>query len=157
MQKGWDVNTKGLMGAPRVRVLTGAHRHESILRSVRFLGLGTEALEIVDADASGRIRPDILRAALEAGANEPAVVCLQAGDLNAGVFDPFAAAVSIAHEAGAWVHVDGAFGPWAGASKHYLHLVDGVDIADSWATDCHKWLNVPFDSGFVFVADPETH
>ncbi|MBT5874660.1 MAG: aspartate aminotransferase family protein [Candidatus Latescibacteria bacterium] len=157
IERGWDVNTKGLMGAPRMRILTGAHRHESVLRSIRLLGLGTEALEIVDVDASGRIRLDSLKVALQAGENEPAVVCLQAGDLNAGVFDPFTEAGRIAHDAGAWVHVDGAFGLWAGASEHNRYLVEGVGAADSWATDCHKWLNVPFDSGFVFVADPEAH
>ncbi len=148
---GWDVTTRGLTGGPRVRVLVGAERHDTVDLALRYLGLG--APEPVDADAQGRIRPDALRAAL-AGGHGPALVVLQAGNVHSGAFDPFVEAVAAAHEHGAWVHVDGAFGLWAGASPAQRHLVAGAELADSWATDAHKTLNVPYDSGLVIVRDP---
>lgn len=155
--RGWDVERSGLAGAPRVKVLTTENRHESLLRSVRLLGLGTEAMEYVPADDRGRIDVGRLEDALARSEGSPAIVCLQAGDLNTGVFDPFEEACSCAHAAGAWVHVDGAFGLWAATSNRYRHLLHGAELADSWATDAHKWLNVPFDSGLVFVAHPPAH
>lgn len=154
--RDWDVEAQGLAGAPPLRVLTSDHRHESILRAVRLLGIGTDAMRIVSGDAMGRIDCAALAEALSAD-DRPTVVCLQAGDLNTGRFDDFATAVPLARRHGAWVHVDGAFGLWAAASPRFRHLLDGVDGAQSWATDGHKWLNLPFDSGFVFVADAAAH
>jgi glutamate/tyrosine decarboxylase-like PLP-dependent enzyme len=155
--RGWDVEEKGLAGAPPLRILTTQNRHESMLRSARLLGIGTEAIEYVAADNSGRIEIGQLGEALRAAGRDPVVVWLQAGDLNTGVFDPFARACPIAHAAKAWVHIDGAFGLWAATSDRYRHLLDGAEEADSWATDGHKWLNLPFESGLVFVAHPAAH
>jgi glutamate/tyrosine decarboxylase-like PLP-dependent enzyme len=146
---GWDVARDGLNGAPRIRVLVGAERHVTIDRSLRLLGLGTAALEIVAADAQGRMRADALSDALRETAG-PAIVCAQAGNVNTGAFDPLGDIAAACEPAGAWLHVDGAFGLWAAASPRLRHLVDGVERADSWATDAHKWLNVPYDSGVVF-------
>jgi glutamate/tyrosine decarboxylase-like PLP-dependent enzyme len=153
---GWDVEAAGLTGAPRVRLLVGAERHVTIDRAARFLGFGTDALVPVPADDEGRMRPDALAAAL-AGADGPAIVCTQAGNVNSGAVDPVGEICEIAHRAGAWVHVDGAFGLWAAASPALRPLVAGLDRADSWATDAHKWLNVPYDSGIVLCAHPEAH
>ena len=155
--RGIDVETQGVSGAPALRVLLSEHRHESILRSVRLLGIGTGAVEVLPCDSEGALRLDALAGALTRSAGSPTVVCLQAGDLNTGTFDTFEPACALAHAARAWVHVDGAFGLWVATSHHYRHLLAGVDRADSWATDGHKWLNLPFDSGFVFVADPAAH
>jgi glutamate/tyrosine decarboxylase-like PLP-dependent enzyme len=154
---GWDVNLKGLMGAPMLRVLTGEHHHETLARALRLLGLGTDAIECVALDSAGRLSPEALRAALEQAPSQATIVCLQAGDLNTGVFDSFAPLCAIAHEFQAWVHVDGAFGLWAGLSPEHKHLLAGIELADSWATDGHKWLNLPYDSGYVFVADAQAH
>ena len=148
---GWDLNRSGLAGAPRVRVLVGEDRHASVDLALRYLGLG--APTTVPADAQGRIRVDALKTALDAG-DGPAIVCLQAGNLHSGAFDSFRPAIALAHEHGAWVHVDGAFGLWAAASPRLRHLMDGCDAADSWATDAHKTLNVPYDCGIVIVARP---
>ncbi len=148
---GWDVAQRGLVGSPGVRVLVGAERHDTIDLSLRYLGLG--APEPVAVDDQGRIEAAALAAALEAGDGTPTVVCLQAGNVHSGAFDPFAAAITAAHDAGAWVHVDGAFGLFAGASRRHRHLVDGVAAADSWATDAHKTLNVPYDCGLAIVRD----
>ncbi|TQV81675.1 pyridoxal phosphate-dependent decarboxylase family protein [Denitrobaculum tricleocarpae] len=156
-QRGWDVEVKGLQGAPNIRVLTSENRHESILRAVRLLGLGTEAVTYVASDSEGRMDPGALDAALSGPADRATIVSLQAGDLNTGVFDVFKALCPIARKHEAWVHVDGAFGLWAAASPRYRHLLEGVEQANSWATDGHKWLNLPFDSGFVFVAEPAAH
>jgi glutamate/tyrosine decarboxylase-like PLP-dependent enzyme len=154
--RSWDVEAKGLAGAPPLRILTTENRHESILRSARLLGVGTDAISQVRADNSGRIELQALEEAL-GRTDDPTVVCLQAGDLNTGVFDPFGPACRLAHAAKAWVHVDGAFGLWAAVSERHRHLLAGVPLADSWATDGHKWLNLPFDSGLVFVADAAAH
>src|SRR5262249_17051253 len=140
-----------------VRVLTSEHRHESILRAVRLLGIGTGAVESLPCDEQGGMRMDALAAALGRAPDRPTVVCLQAGDLNTGAFDPFQPACPLAPAAGGWVHVDGAFGLWARTSERHHHLLRGVEGADSWATDGHKWLNLPFDSGYVFVRDPAAH
>jgi glutamate/tyrosine decarboxylase-like PLP-dependent enzyme len=148
---GWNVAERGLTGAPAVRVLVGAERHATIDLALRYLGLG--AATQVAADDQGRIRPDALREALAGDA--PTIVCLQAGNLHSGAFDPFTAAIPIAHEVGAWVHVDGAFGLWAAASPALRHLLAGVEEADSWATDAHKTLNTPYDCGVAIVRRPE--
>jgi glutamate/tyrosine decarboxylase-like PLP-dependent enzyme len=149
---GWDVATHGLNGGPRVRVLVGAERHDTVDLALRYLGLG--APEPVAADDQGRIRADALATALAQGSGEPTLVSLQAGNVHSGAYDPFAETVEVAHEHGAWVHVDGAFGLWAAASPTYRHLLAGVDLADSWATDAHKTLNVPYDCGLAIVRDP---
>ena len=148
---GWDVATQGLLGSPGVRVLVGAERHDTIDLALRYLGLG--APEPVAADEQGRVDPIALAAALDAGDGRPTIVALQAGNVHSGAFDPFAAAISAAHDAGAWVHVDGAFGLFAAASPTRRHLVAGMDNADSWATDAHKTLNVPYDCGLAIVRD----
>ncbi len=148
---GWDVNRQGLTGAPEVRVLVGAERHATVDRALRYLGLG-EPIEVA-ADEQGRIRVDELQRVLESGSG-PTIVCLQAGNIHSGAFDPFRAAIELAHEHDAWVHVDGAFGLWALASPTLRPLLDGVELADSWATDAHKTLNVPYDCGVGIVAHP---
>ncbi len=148
---GWDLDRMGLTGAPRVRVLVGAERHVTVDLALRYLGLG--APQVVPADEQGRIRLDALQVALEGGEG-PAIVCLQAGNLHSGAFDPMAAACALARQRGAWIHVDGAFGLWAAASPDLRRLVDGLEGADSWATDAHKTLNVPYDCGIVVVAHP---
>lgn len=152
---GWDVEADGLGGAPRVRVVAGVERHATVDRSLRLLGLGTAAVEEVAADANGAIDVADLRRVLAAGSG-PVIVCLQAGNVNTGACDDLRAAVPLAREHGAWVHVDGAFGLWAAASPARAHLVDGVELADSWACDGHKWLNLPYDSGFAICAHPAT-
>jgi glutamate/tyrosine decarboxylase-like PLP-dependent enzyme len=150
------VNERGLAGAPPLRVVVGARRHVTIDRALRFLGVGRAALEVVECDAEGRMRTEALRAAL-ARAGGPAIVCAQAGEVNTGAFDDLAAAADLASDAGAWLHVDGAFGLWAGASPTLRHHLLGSERADSWATDAHKWLNVPYDCGLAFTAHPEAH
>ena len=149
---GWDEARDGLQGGPRIRVLVGAERHDTIDLSLRYLGLGMP--EEVAADAQGRIDPSALAIALAAGDGRPTIVCLQAGNVHSGAFDDFAAAIAIAHRHGAWVHVDGAFGLWAAASKRLRNLVAGIEAADSWSTDAHKTLNVPYDCGVAIVRDP---
>jgi glutamate/tyrosine decarboxylase-like PLP-dependent enzyme len=151
---GWDVEERGLQGAARVRVLVGQERHDTVDLALRYLGLG--APEAVPADEQGRIRVDALATALQAG-DGPTIVALQAGNVHSGAFDDFAAAVPLAHEHGAWVHVDGAFGLWAAACPATAHLTAGMALADSWATDAHKTLNVPYDSGLIIVADQTVH
>jgi glutamate/tyrosine decarboxylase-like PLP-dependent enzyme len=153
---GWDVERDGLAGAPRVRVVAGAERHATIDRSLRLLGFGTGAVEPVAADANGAIDLGDLERVL-ASAGGPTIVCLQAGNVNTGACDELRAGCELARARGAWVHVDGAFGLWAAASPETRHLVDGLELADSWACDGHKWLNVPYDSGFAICARPEVH
>ena len=149
---GWDLDELGLQGAPRITVLAGAQRHDSVDLALRYLGLGRPHL--VPADEQGRISVDALADALSSiSPGTPIIVALQAGNLHSGSFDPIAEATNVAHKHGAWVHVDGAFGLWAGASPSLRHLVDGYDTADSWATDAHKTLNVPYDCGVAIVAD----
>jgi glutamate/tyrosine decarboxylase-like PLP-dependent enzyme len=154
---GYDVETDGLIGAPRVRVVSGFERHATVDRSLRLLGLGTASLIGVLTDDQGRIDVADLEKVLATEPERPTIVCLQAGNVNTGASDAFASAIPLAHEAGAWVHVDGAFGLWAASSPQRAHLVDGVELADSWATDAHKWLNVPYDSGLAIVRDPVVH
>ncbi len=156
-RQGWDVERKGLQGAPRLRVLANSQSHGSIERALRFLGLGSECAQALPVDGEGRLEPATLGAALREVAGDPVLVLLCAGDINTGAFDPFDTLIPLAHAHGAWVHVDGAFGLWANASPRYLHLLRGVELADSWATDGHKWLNVPYDCGYAFVADTGAH
>jgi glutamate/tyrosine decarboxylase-like PLP-dependent enzyme len=153
---GWDVEARGLAGAPPIRLLANGDLHVTVLRAVRLLGLGTDSIMRVDTDDQGSMRPAALREALAAAAG-PAIVCAQAGEVNSGAFDPLDAVCDAAAEHGAWVHVDGAFGLWAAAAPSLRHLVAGVGRADSWATDAHKWLNVPYDAGLAFVAHPDAH
>src|SRR5881398_729118 len=149
---GWDVGSQGLTGAPPVSVLVGAKGHVTIDRALRLFGLG--APTVVAADDQGRLVPEALGEALGDG---PTIVCAQAGEVNTGAFDPLPAIADLAEEAGAWLHVDGAFGIWAAVSPRLRHLVAGIERADSWTTDAHKWLNVPYDSGIVLCAHPESH
>ena len=157
-RRGWDVERQGLQGAPPVTVITHGGTHVTVYASLQMLGLGREGDRVrkVAADDQGRMRADALRNAL-AGVDGPVIVCMQAGNVNSGAFDPFAELIPIAHERGAWVHVDGAFGIWAAAVPSLRHLMAGAAEADSWSTDAHKWLNVPYDSGLAFVRDATTH
>ena len=154
---GWDVEQDGLIGAPPVRVVATGERHATIDRTLRLLGFGAGVLEPVATDANGAIEVEALAAALAQGPPGPTIVCLQAGNVNTGACDDLAAAVPVVHEHGGWAHVDGAFGLWAAASPTTRHLVEGLEAADSWGTDGHKWLNVPYDSGYAFCADPDAH
>jgi glutamate/tyrosine decarboxylase-like PLP-dependent enzyme len=151
---GWDVGRDGLAGGPRVRVLAGENRHVTVDRALRLLGLG--APETVAADDQGRMDADALADALER-ASGPTIVCAQAGEVNTGAFDPLPEIAAACRDARAWLHVDGAFGIWAAVSPRFRHLVAGIELADSWTTDAHKWLNVPYDSGIVMCAHPESH
>ena len=146
---GWDVGADGLIGAPPVTVLTGEEAHPTLLKSLALLGFGRRHIVRLPVDSQGRVRAEALPRL-----SGPTIVCLQAGNINTGAFDPFAAICEPAREAGAWVHVDGAFGLWAQASTQLARLARGVELADSWATDAHKWLNVPYDSGLAFVREP---
>jgi glutamate/tyrosine decarboxylase-like PLP-dependent enzyme len=151
-EAGWNVEHDGLTGAPRIRVVVGAHRHGTIDRGLRMLGLGAPT-DVISTDDNGRLLASELRLT-----DEPTILCAQAGEVNTGAFDPFNA-IADARDAAAntWIHVDGAFGLWAAATDSLRHLVDGAERADSWATDAHKWLNVPYDSGVAFTAHPESH
>jgi glutamate/tyrosine decarboxylase-like PLP-dependent enzyme len=153
---GWDVEEAGLSGAPAVNLVTGDEAHTTIYAALRMLGLGAGRAQRVPADGQGRMRADELRRLL-ATLKGPTIVCAQAGNVNTGAFDPLRDVVAAAHERGAWVHVDGAFGIWAAAAPERRRLVDGLETADSWATDAHKWLNVPYDSGIAIVRDPSAH
>jgi glutamate/tyrosine decarboxylase-like PLP-dependent enzyme len=155
---GWDVEARGLIGSPGVRVLASEERHATIDRSLRLLGIGTDAVEAVPADRNGAIDTAALGRVLDAGGGDvPRIVCLQAGNVNTGACDDLVAACELARAHEAWVHVDGAFGLWAAASPSKRQVVAGLERADSWAVDGHKWLNVPYDTGYVFCADPEAH
>jgi glutamate/tyrosine decarboxylase-like PLP-dependent enzyme len=154
---GWDVERKGLAGAPRVRVVAGVERHATIDRSLRLLGFGSDVVEQVRADANGAIDVDHLGEVLRTGPSGPTIVCLQAGNVNTGAADDLRVACDVIHRHRGWAHVDGAFGLWAAASPTTQHLVDGVELADSWACDGHKWLNVPYDSAFAFCSRPAVH
>lgn len=153
----WDVEAKGLFGAPPIRILSSSERHGSFERAVRLLGLGTSQLQLLPVNEKGQLIPSALEERLAQDPSVPTLVLLQAGDINIGAYDSFEELIPIAKRFSAWVHVDGAFGLWAGASTRHRQLVKGIEGADSWATDGHKWLNVPFDCGFAFVADPAPH
>ena len=150
-QAGWDSKVRGLVGSPGVRVLVGGERHDSIDKVLRFLGLGSP--EAVESDEQGRMKVDALATSLAQGDGLPTIVVMQAGNVHSGSFDDFAAAIPVAKQAGAWVHVDGAFGLFAAASPALRHLTAGYEAADSWATDAHKTLNVPYDCGIAIVKD----
>lgn len=156
-RRGWNVEHDGLCGAPAIRVLSGDQFHGSITRATRLLGLGTNAVKGLAVNEQGQLDAVTLEHALQQAPDAPTIVVLQAGDLNIGAYDSFTELIPLAHRYQAWVHVDGAFGLWAHASPRYRHLLAGVEQADSWATDGHKWLNVPYDSGFAFVADSNAH
>ena len=153
---GWDVEQDGLQGAPTVNIMVGDQAHATIFSALRYLGFGSQRALHVAADGQGRMRPDALAKAL-ARIDGPAIVCAQAGEVNTGAFDDVEAIASQTRERGAWLHVDGAFGLWAAASPALRHLTKGMDRADSWATDAHKWLNVPYDCGLAMVADGDAH
>jgi len=148
---GWDVESDGLFGAPPITVVVGGEAHPSLTKALGMLGLGRSRVVRVPVDSQGRMRADALPAI-----RGPAICCLQAGNVNTGACDPFASLIPKAQEQGAWVHVDGAFGLWAKVSARHRALVEGVELADSWATDAHKWLNVPYDSGVAFVRDRQS-
>ncbi len=158
-QKGWDVERQGLSSAPLIRVLSSTERHGSIERAVCLLGIGREQIIDLPVDARGGLVQTALAEALaeQAENGTASIVLLQAGDINTGAYDNFEQLIPLAHQHGAWVHVDGAFGLWANASNKYRTLLSGVSDADSWATDGHKWLNVPYDCGYAFVANPDAH
>ena len=149
-KEGWDVESQGLFGAPEVTVVVGAEAHTTLFRALAFLGLGKDRVVTVPVDSQGRMRSDSLPNVFG-----PTIICIQAGNVNTGAFDPAEEICEAAHRAGAWVHVDGAFGLWAAASPERAHLTKGFANADSWSTDAHKWLNVPYDSGIGFVRDAE--
>lgn len=153
---GWDVTRDGLSGSPATRIFISDQRHSTIDRAARYLGFGTRNLEVLPTNAEGELRPETLSRALEAWKG-PAIVVLNAADLNIAAFDPFETLIPIAHSANAWVHIDGAFGLIARASRAKHRLMAGVELADSWATDGHKWLNVPFDCGIAIVRDRSAH
>lgn len=153
---GWDVNTQGLQGAPVLNVVAGEEVHATVLRALRYLGIGTGAAKLVRADSQGRMDPAGLEQVLSPGEG-PTIVCAQVGNVNSGAIDPMSEIAALTRAHGAWLHVDGAFGLWAAAVPHMRHLVRGVELADSWAIDAHKWLNVPQDCGVVFVANPAAH
>lgn len=159
----WDVEAKGLPGSPRVHVLVGAERHDTITRSLRLLGLGAANACAVDTDSQGRMRPDALAKALD-GVDGPTIICAQAGNVNTGAIDPMSEIVQVVErhrsrgpQGGTWLHVDGAFGLWARASAKLRGSIAGVERADSWATDAHKWLNTPYDCGVAITSHPEAH
>jgi glutamate/tyrosine decarboxylase-like PLP-dependent enzyme len=150
-QAGWDVEANGLFGAPEITVIVGEEAHSTLFKALGLLGFGRNRVIKVPVDEQGR-----MRVAAFPKITGPAIVCIQAGNVNTGSFDPASDICRLAHESGAWVHVDGAFGLWAAAAPARAYLVEGVEQADSWATDAHKWLNVPYDSGLAFVRKPET-
>ncbi|HEY1317201.1 MAG TPA: pyridoxal-dependent decarboxylase [Gaiella sp.] len=153
---GWDLVEQGLAGSPPITVILGSKRHSTIDRALRYLGIGRAQIRVLDALADGRLDPAALADAL-AESDGPTIVCAQAGEVNSGVFDDLSAVADAVEGTGAWLHVDGAFGLWAAAAPSLRHLLAGSDRADSWATDAHKWLNVPYDCGIAFCAHPDAH
>jgi len=153
---GWDVESQGLFRAPEIDVLVSDESHRTIFSALRMLGLGSERLRRVETDEQGRMRADRLAQALRT-TTAPCIVCAQLGNVNTGAADPVADIAALSRQRGAWLHVDGAFGVWAAATESLRHFAAGVELADSIATDGHKWLNVPYDSGLVFTAHPEAH
>jgi glutamate/tyrosine decarboxylase-like PLP-dependent enzyme len=150
MREGWDVENQGLFGAPPITVVVGEEAHVTVYKCLGMLGLGRERVIRVPADGQGRMRAEALPRL-----NGPAIVCIQAGNVNTGAFDPAEPICAAAHDAGAWVHVDGAFGLWAMAAPERVHLTRGIEAADSWCVDAHKWLNVPYDSGVAIVREAD--
>ena len=156
LDAGWDPDADGLFGAPPVEVLLGADAHSSISSALQLIGFGYNRVTRIATDGQGRMQADALQGALAAGRG-PRIVILQAGQVNTGCFDDFATLVPMAKAAGAWVHVDGAFGLWARATRKHKHLTEGIEAGDSWVTDGHKWLQAPYDTGFAIVKDREAH
>ena len=156
LDAGWDVDADGLFGAPEVTVLVGDDAHSSVFSALQMIGFGYRRVVRIATDDQGRMRPDALQAEI-GKASGPKIVIAQAGQINTGAYDPFTEIIAIAHAHGAWVHVDGAFGLWARATPLHKHLTEGIEGADSWVTDGHKWLQVPYDSGFAIVRDREVH
>ncbi len=154
--RGWDVERKGLFGAPPIRVITG-ERHGTLDRAIQMVGFGLDSITPLPVNANGQLEPETLAETLEKYKAQPCIVALQAGDINTGSFDDFTRLIPVAHKYNAWVHIDGAFGLWVRPSTAYGHFMNGAESADSWSTDGHKWLNVPYDSGYAFVAHPESH
>lgn len=152
----WNINEDGLFGAPSIRVFTSSQRHASVDRAIRYLGFGNKSLQSIPTEADGRISPVALKLALE-NESGPKILVLNAADLNIAAFDSFEELIPIAKQTGAWVHIDGAFGLFARASQEKRHLTKGIELADSWATDGHKWLNVPFDCGIAIIKDRQSH
>ena len=152
---GWDASSQGLIGAPPLTVIAGEEAHATIFSALRMIGLGRDAAHLVAVDAQGALDPDALARELKHAG--PAIVCAQAGNVNSGAFDPLEPIEYLCEQSGAWLHVDGAFGLWAAASPQLRHLTRGLERADSWATDAHKWLNVPYDGGLAIVADRAAH
>jgi glutamate/tyrosine decarboxylase-like PLP-dependent enzyme len=153
---GWDVEEEGVSGSPRITVVAGARKHVTVDRALRLLGLGSGATRRVEVDGQGRMLVGALEDVLSS-VKGPTLVCAQAGEVNTGAFDPVSEIADLCAGSGAWLHVDGAFGLWAAASPELRHLTDGCERADSWATDAHKWLNVPYDCGLAFVAHRDAH
>ena len=156
-ETGWDVGAHGLSGSPRIRVVAGAERHTTIDASLRLLGMGTDCIEEVRADANGAMDMDDLERVLSSGSDGPLIGCLQAGNVNTGACDNLRRGTDLLHMHGGWAHVDGAFGLWAAADPGRRQMTDGVGLADSWCVDGHKWLNVPYDSAFAFCSRPDAH
>jgi len=154
---GYDVERDGLFAAPPIRILTSTELHATVNRAARLLGFGESSIVALPSNHAGQLPEPSLRTALEAHPHAPTIVLLQAGDVNIGAFDDFATLIPLAHEFNAWVHIDGAFGLWASACPRLAHLTRGVELADSWATDGHKWLNVPYDCGYAFVRNSVAH
>jgi glutamate/tyrosine decarboxylase-like PLP-dependent enzyme len=154
--RGWDVERRGMAGSPPIRILA-SNRHGSVERAARLVGIGADQIVDLPLTVSAQTAPEALQRELDRDPSAPTVVLLQAGDLNSGSFDDYPALIPIARRYDAWVHIDGAFGLWAAASPCHRHFVAGVREGDSWATDGHKWLNVPYDSGYAFVAHPDAH
>ena len=155
---GWDVEARGLYGAPEIQVMIGDEAHATVLTALQYLGLGRDRVTRVAVDEQGRMRPDSLADAMSSASDRPALVCVQAGNVNSGAFDPLdPIAAEVGRHPNAWLHVDGAFGLWAAVVPRLRHLVAGSQHADSWATDAHKWLNVGYDCGFVAVRDADAH
>jgi glutamate/tyrosine decarboxylase-like PLP-dependent enzyme len=153
---GWDVEADGLFGAPPIEVLIGADAHATVYSALKYLGMGARRVHIVDTDSDGRMRLDAFARTIERCAG-PLIAISQAGQINTGASDPFNAIVPLVAERGGWLHVDGAFGLWARVCPSRASLVSGVELADSWATDGHKWLQAPYDSGYAIVRDAQAH
>jgi glutamate/tyrosine decarboxylase-like PLP-dependent enzyme len=156
-QAGWDIESEGFYGAPRIRIICGDQKHNTITRALRMLGFGSQSVIELPTDEKGSIHVGAVQVELERDPLTPTIIILQAGEIHTGAFDDFKSIIPLAHKHKAWVHIDGAFGLWAAASSSYSHLMEGASGADSWATDGHKWLNVPYDSGYAFIAHPASH
>ena len=156
-QAGWDFEADGFYGAPPVRIICGEHKHNTVIKALRMIGFGSKSIVELPTHEDGSIQVEAVRKEFELNPRIPTLLALQAGEIHTGAFDDFQSIIPIAHQHQAWVHIDGAFGLWAAASPTYAHLMKGAEQADSWSTDGHKWLNVPYDSGYAFIAHPASH